>query len=427
MSIYKNIFVITFCTLLVNTNLYPCIMIVAENDTLVLAGNNEDHDDPNTYVWFIDKDDGFIEEIGDRVYGCIYFGYSNLRPQGGMNEAGLCFDAFATVVNPVLNSGHLPLVTTHPMDLVMKNCSTVDEVVKVFSSYNLTIMNKFQLLFVDRNGDAVIIEGDEVIYKEDYYQVCTNFYHSNPELGGYPCWRYDTAVQMFETIRDSISISLFRDILDATHQDEQYPTLYTNIYDITNGDVYLYYNHQYGEVIKFNLETALKREDKEYRISMLFSDLLIKSPINGETIGSTSTILSWKGKGKYYEVYYSIDPQFKSFEKVQIDVSEFNKMAYIPIWLLFLGLFIFIKRINKAKLIVRSCVIISLLCIGDSCNINKATGPSEQSNIIIEQDMVNVTINNLKPNSTYYWYVRAMRYGPFYSKSAVNTFIIHDN
>ena len=68
-------------------------MIAAENGTVVLAGNNGDHSDHNTYVWFAKKNE-------NRKYGCIYFGYSNFFPQGGMNEAGLCFDHFATASNP---------------------------------------------------------------------------------------------------------------------------------------------------------------------------------------------------------------------------------------------------------------------------------------------------------------------------------------
>ena len=142
--------------------------------------------------------------------------------------------------------------------------------------HDLSFMTNFQLMLVDKLGNSAIIEGEEVIWKNDYYQVCTNFYQSNPSLGGYPCWRYDTAVELFEDHQDSVSIPLFRDILNATHQEGQYPTLYTNIYDLHDGKVYLYYNHYYDEVVIFDLLEGLGRGNREYQILDLYSNLIIQ-------------------------------------------------------------------------------------------------------------------------------------------------------
>ena len=44
-------------------------------------------------------------------------------------------------------------------------------------------MDDIQGFFVDRTGNSVIIEGDEVIYKQGNYQVVTNYLQNHPELG----------------------------------------------------------------------------------------------------------------------------------------------------------------------------------------------------------------------------------------------------
>ena len=63
-------------------------------------------------------------------------------------------------------------------------------------------LNPFRSVFVDKTGNSVIIEGDEVIYKQRNYQVVTNYLQNHPELGGYPCWRHETATSMLNNLTD---------------------------------------------------------------------------------------------------------------------------------------------------------------------------------------------------------------------------------
>jgi len=422
MKFYKTIIPVFIVVLLNNETIFPCTMITAANDTIVLAGNNEDYSDPDTYVWFTRKSEF-------RKYGCIFFGYSNMRPQGGMNEAGLCFDAFATAPNPVsvLYEDELllfPYTDDNPHDMVMRSCSTVSEVIILMKQYNLSFMKNYQLMFVDKYGDSAIIEGDKVVWKNDYYQVCTNFYHTNPSLGGYPCWRYNTAVELFEGHSDSISVPFFRDILSATHQEGQYPTLYTNIYDLQNGMVYLYYNHFYDEVIKIDLQEGLSRGNHKYNIPPLYSDLIIKAPEDGLVIDSTFVTLNWEGKGEYYELYYSTDSELDSFEMIAIDVSDYAKRAIIPFGLIFILPFFIAKRNIRTKSIIQSILAIYIGFLSIACNLNKITSSKDQYDITINGNSVSVTIHSLQPKTAYYWQVKAELKGPFKSESPISKFII---
>ncbi len=73
-----------------------CTAFLASGEGGVLFGNNEDFWNPATRMWFVPG--------GEGRYGAVYFGFDNLSPQGGMNEAGLAFDGFATRPKPVTES-----------------------------------------------------------------------------------------------------------------------------------------------------------------------------------------------------------------------------------------------------------------------------------------------------------------------------------
>ena len=63
-------------------------------------------------------------------------------------------------------------------------------------------MERYQVLWVDTTGASVVIEGDDIVFKDGDYQVVTNFIQTHPWLGGYPCWRYDTAVNMLDVMTE---------------------------------------------------------------------------------------------------------------------------------------------------------------------------------------------------------------------------------
>ena len=58
-----------------------CSFFVVRDGMHVFAGNNEDNDKPNTWVWFVPS--------AETRYGCVYFGYEDGFPQGSMNEPPL--------------------------------------------------------------------------------------------------------------------------------------------------------------------------------------------------------------------------------------------------------------------------------------------------------------------------------------------------
>jgi len=52
-------------------------------------------------------------------------------------------------------------------------------------------------------------------------------------------------------------------------------TMYSNIFDVTTGDMYLFWFHQFNEVVHFNLAAELAKGRHSYRISDLFTQELV--------------------------------------------------------------------------------------------------------------------------------------------------------
>jgi hypothetical protein len=79
---------------------------------------------------------------------------------------------------------------------------------------------------------------------------------------------------MLEKIEDEndLTVDYFKSILDAVHvEGASSNTLYSNIFDLRNGIIYLYHWHQYDEVVILNVEEQLARGKLCIRISDLFS------------------------------------------------------------------------------------------------------------------------------------------------------------
>jgi penicillin V acylase-like amidase (Ntn superfamily) len=249
--------------------LQACTAFVVYRNGLALAGNNEDFWLTDTKVWYVPKEGSQRGVAGE--LGRVYFGFDNFYPQGGMNEAGLFFDGFATSENKITKSDGKPRFAGNISDHVMAHCKTVEEVVAVFEKYDLSFLSHAMLMFADQHGDSVIIEGDEFLRIEGDHQVVTNFYQSLTSPDKYSCPRYLAAVRSLGP-GEPLSINSCRDVLAATRQARSAPTQYSNVYNLKQGLVYLYHFHNFEEVVCIDLKEELAKGAHETDLPTLFSE-----------------------------------------------------------------------------------------------------------------------------------------------------------
>jgi predicted choloylglycine hydrolase len=247
-------------------NTYSCTMVMVSNGDKILAGNNEDWKNPKTKMWVIPstKDE----------YGRIGFGFDDGFTQGGMNDRGLFIDANALAPTGWKSDPAKPdCKEENLIDYLLARCATVDEVIDFFNKNNCKDLESAKFPIADAIGDAAVIEWGQgklqCIKRTGRYQISTNFVQSNFAPEAYPCTRYAIA----ETIlgaTEAVSIDLVRAVLSATHSEGQYPTVYSNIYDLKNKRIYLYNFHNFEEVAYFNLDRELKRGKRTFNIPSLF-------------------------------------------------------------------------------------------------------------------------------------------------------------
>ena len=232
-----------------------CTGVVIAGDDAVLVGGNEDWVRWDSYLW--------SAAATDDAYGVLYFGYEIRGEWGdrpdywyefhGINDQGLYFDSFgAPCVTPTTTLRN-PWRGEFLMVEAMETCATVEEAVAFFESANLIVIQCQQFLFVDKHGNAAVIEGDETVWMEADTFALTNFYLSDPSLGGWPCWRYSRVTRMLEA-----DATPSEDRVAALLEAASHPaTRYSLVCDLVAGSVRVYYAHNFDRFAELTVSDAV--------------------------------------------------------------------------------------------------------------------------------------------------------------------------
>lgn len=270
-----NFKIITWMTILCivfifrSSNLYSCSVVYYANNTVCLVGNNEDNFIPYAQISFYPAENG--------KHGRVFWGYyPNNCPdfgdkQGGMNEQGLFFDGLSLPPKAVLKSADKPTYLGILMEKVLEECKTVDEAINLIQNYNLSVLTTGQTFIADKYGDAAIIEGDTIIRKNNSWLAATNFRLSEIKNNQYECPRYNTIQKMLDTVKTA-DVEYIRTILDSVSQKGQGPTIYSNICDLKNNNIYFYHFHDFNKSVKLSLSEELKKGRHTIKIEKLFSE-----------------------------------------------------------------------------------------------------------------------------------------------------------
>jgi hypothetical protein len=243
-----------------------CTTVYATDGRQMLGGNNEDSREPLTKVWFVPAKEG--------TFGLVLFGYGSYRAQGGMNDQGLFFDFLSVPKElPIPTEGKQVWPGANYMVYdAMAQCATVACVVEMFENYYDAESWSMQVFFGDATGESAIIEPQAILRQSGGYQVATNFYQSTiaPQDPASACPRYKTASEMLEG-SPALSVEYMRDVMAAVHQDgPRSLTIYTNVYDLANRIVYLYYFSDYEHVAVIDLAEELAKGAHAYDLPALF-------------------------------------------------------------------------------------------------------------------------------------------------------------
>ncbi|MBN2521547.1 MAG: hypothetical protein JXB17_13630, partial [Bacteroidales bacterium] len=152
--LYKKSIILLFFILLNTINMFPCTIFCAHYNGEVWAGNNEDWNDQDTWIWFIPGN--------ETSYGRIFTGYESAFAQGGMNEKGLFFDKFQRNNTGILapnDPNKLNYKSSLPIlpEKILAECATVTEALEFYDTYNEPFLGSYIFFFADSSGDSATI------------------------------------------------------------------------------------------------------------------------------------------------------------------------------------------------------------------------------------------------------------------------------
>ena len=280
--------------LLLSTNtIQGCTGFVVGKNEKILIAHNKDWWSPDTYIHTYPATESSHGRLFFEIPYPHIFNGNYMVLAGGFNDQGLCYESFVTPYKLASFELLKPPLFKNPVDFILQEYTTVEEVIDFIQSHNLFFLNYIlcsgQLFVVDKTGDAAIIEGDDIIRIQEDYHICTNFLQSSPELGNYPCWRYEYLKKTFENITE-ISIPLFEQLLS----DVELFTQYSWIYNPNNSSVNLYHYHDFNKSITINLTEEFNQPAHSYYLPSLFEpehNSAPKKPLKptGPTSGNKKT------------------------------------------------------------------------------------------------------------------------------------------
>jgi hypothetical protein len=248
-----------------------------------MFGGNEDQTPNSSFL--------VVNTFG--TFGAVYFATPwkkwPLVMQMGINEKGLSYDT-NWIPREKLNP-HPEGKFQHEWAItqLMKEASTVEEVLSKIFTYDWSDSISYQVHFADKSGDAVVIHpgmDGELTYsrkpKGKGYLVSTNFNLAKLDKGNWYCRRYITADKMLSKIstKNDLTVEFMASVLKATHQNGMYKTLYSVIYDLQKLRIYLYYNRQFDTPYVLDVKKELAKTTG-YRKTAL-KDLISNRAMNKE-------------------------------------------------------------------------------------------------------------------------------------------------
>jgi hypothetical protein len=238
-----------------NQPLWSCTIFSVTLRGVTLVGNNEDDNNPDTKVWILAPE-------RDK-HGRVFFGFNDSIPQGGMNDQGLFFDWVAD--NPSDDWKRDPQKLNYAgsvSEKILEAASSVEEALRFYELYNETAFLKSRTMLVDKTGASAIVS-----WKDGKLKIVRG-QGSIQAMG----WGGEIAQRKLNGLKN-LTVEYTTSVLEACIQGGEYPTQYSNVYDLRRGEVYVYLFHQKKPVVKLNLRREMRRGHHFYNVSRIASQM----------------------------------------------------------------------------------------------------------------------------------------------------------
>lgn len=263
-----RIILFLFLPLLFFTQSYACSIVYYVDSTSgkIYVANNEDY-------WYNIRDYIQLMPAKKGKNARLWYGWDDFA-QGGINAAGLFFDA-AVTPEQNLPEGYQEPDGRNIGDEILAYCSTVEEAVAYLEKEKIAVSSG-HLFFGDSTGNAVVVEWvngkTHTIQIEDNMLIATNYLLSDTAAGNYPCPRFQSIQDRVNKLRESqhvVDLKTFGNVIGGAVQppikDENGRvggTLYTSFINITDMEFVLVPKLDNSRAIKLDLAEEFRKGRK---------------------------------------------------------------------------------------------------------------------------------------------------------------------
>lgn len=270
---YKRRIILSVILLIICKSVVACTVFYIKKGNKIFAATNKDwkNQEFRTRV--------YCSEPGK--YGRIYFGYQipeGFQNVGGINEEGLWYDgASLHHRKDIKNYLNKPAIKGELCEKALEECKNISEVTEMYNKY-FTPHWDGHIMWGDKEGNCIIIEfgKKDVVYihpSEDFL-LMTNFYISDEvKRAGGGRKRFKIAEEALEEC-ELINIESISAILKSVHKKRgRIKTVYSNIYDISEGVVYCFYSGDFSKYIKLDIDQELEKGNSYYNMPALINQI----------------------------------------------------------------------------------------------------------------------------------------------------------
>lgn len=201
-------------------------------------------------------------------YVTLTYGSPESSVQGGVNEAGLFFDinALPPPQPYKLSVGKQPFPHGNMLEYMLQHCKSVPEFLALWDTYYLPDMGD-QIHVADKNGNLAVIAPNTIL-RATKQLTSTNFNVCDTGPQKQQCWRYPLAQHVLAT--DGVSQASLLKIAAATSQRAFTTSVYTNIHNLSTGEVWFYLAEEYQTPWHTSVPTLLKQGPQHILLASQF-------------------------------------------------------------------------------------------------------------------------------------------------------------
>jgi len=201
-------------------------------------------------------------------YITLTYGSAQSSVQGGVNEAGLFFDvnALPPPQNYKLSVGKKPFPYGNMLEHMLQHCKSVPEFLALWNTYYLPDLGD-QIHVADKYGNLAVIAPDTIL-RATKQLTSTNFNVCATGPQKQSCWRYPIAQKLLA--EGGVSQASFVKIAAATSQREFTTSVYTNIHNLSTGEIWFYLAEEYQTPWHTSVAALLKQGKQHILLASKF-------------------------------------------------------------------------------------------------------------------------------------------------------------